>query len=106
MRVSFSGIYDIRFPAGTSRNVIMDKYKQTDEFIKKNYTQENFSTVDVRFMDEFDIQKTEEPLAKEGIRVSSAIDNPYILCDIFESIDKGLGQQYVNKSKVELVLNA
>lgn len=107
MRVSFSGIYDIRFPQGTSRDAIENKYKQTEEFVKKEYTTEDgFSPLNVRFMDYFDIQKTRAPLAKEGIRVLSVVDNPYMLCGLFDSIDKDLGQQYVNKSKVELVLNA
>ncbi len=107
MRISFSGIYDVRFPVGTPRETIMDKCKQTDEFIKKNYTsKDGFSPISVQFMDWFDVQKVKAPLAKEGIRVTAIIDNPYILCNIFDSMDKDLGQQYVNKSKTELVLNA
>jgi len=107
MRISFSGIYDIRFPVGTPRKTIEGKCKQTEEYIKSNYTtDQGFSPVGVRFMDYFDIQKTKGAFAKEGIRVTAVVDNPFILCNVFDAMDKDLGQQYVNKSKVELVLDA
>lgn len=106
MRISFSGIYDVRFPAGTSRETITNKYEQTNKFINENYTKDDLKPYNIQFMDWFDVQKERAPLAKEGIRVVACVDNPYVLYEIFSSIDKDLGQQYINKSKTELVLNA
>jgi len=106
MKVSFSGIYDIRFPAGTSKTAIENKYQQTQQIVKEKFTKDDFSIFDVRKMDYFDSQKTDMKLEKEGIRISTPIDNPWNLCELFDSMDKNLGQQYVNKAKVELILNA
>lgn len=64
-----------------------------------------FKMMDVAVKDSFKIQKTDKKLADKGIRISSTVDNPWILCDVFDHIDKSLGQQYVDKSKVELVLD-
>lgn len=104
MKVSFTGIYDIRFPAGTPVNNIKDKYKETKDYVDKQYNQ-NLSIMDVRFMDYFNTQKTNKELTKEGIRISTTVDNPWTLCDVMAHIDKNLVQQYVDKAKVELVLD-
>ena len=49
-------------------------------------------------------QKTSKKLADNGIRIAANIDNPYILSDIFNFLDRkrnqNLVQQYVDKSKV------
>ncbi len=104
MKVSFSGIYDIRFPAGTTDKEIDKKYTDVKIYIDKKYN--NISDMfDVSVKDTFNIQKTDKKLADKGIRLSTTVDNPWILCDIFEQMNKDLGQQYVDKSKVELVLD-
>ena len=61
--------------------------------------------IEVKTLDWFNSTKSDKKLADKGIRISTTIDNPWILCDLFERIDKSLGQQYVDKSKVELVLD-
>lgn len=104
MKVSFSGIYDVRFPYGTSDYDIEEKYKYIKDYTDKNYNS-NLELVEVAVKDRFNIQRTDKKLADKGIRISTAVDNPYILCDIFDKLDKNLGQQYVDKSKVELVLD-
>ena len=107
MKVSFSGIYDIRFPYGTKDEVIKQKAQETKDYIQKQkYTIPGIlECVGVEVKDSFNIQKTDKKLADKGIRISSGVDNPYVLCDIFEHIAKGLGQQYVDKAKVELVID-
>ena len=67
-------------------------------------------------LDWFDITKSDKILEDKGIRVSAIIDNPYILvsaiidnpyilCDLFDKLDKKLGQEYINKTKIELILD-
>lgn len=104
MKVSFSGIYDVRFPYGTSNQDIEEKYKYIKDYTDKTYNS-NLDIIEVALKDRFNIQRTDKKLADKGIRISTAVDNPYILCDIFDKLDKSLGQQYVDKSKVELVLD-
>ncbi len=107
MKVFFSGIYDIRFPYGTKDEVIEQKAKDAQDYmIEQGYIKlGKFKMMDVAVKDSFKIQKTDKKLADKGIRISSTVDNPWILCDVFDHIDKSLGQQYVDKSKVELVLD-
>ncbi len=104
MKVSFSGIYDVRFPQGTSNQEIEKKYKYIKNYTDKTYNSD-LDIIEIAMKDRFNIQKTDKKLADKGIRISTAVDNPHILCDIFEKLDKNLGQQYVDKSKVELVLD-
>lgn len=104
--VSFKGIYDIRFPKGTKSEFIDEKCKQAQDYIEKNYTnKDSESFLDVKTLDWFDITKSDKNLEDKGIRVSTIIDNPYVLCDLFDKLDKRLGQEYVNKTKVELIFD-
>ena len=104
MRISFSGIYDIRFPAGTKPEQIDNKCLEAQAFLDEKYKNTK-NIIDVKTLDWFNSTKSDKKLADKGIRISTTIDNPWILCDLFERIDKSLGQQYVDKSKVELVLD-
>ena len=104
MKVSFSGIYDIRFPYGTPDKEIDKKYTDLKNYIDTKYSAVS-GVLDVAVKDSFNIQKTDKKLADKGIRLSTTVDNPWILCDIFDKMDKNLGQQYIDKSKVELVLD-
>ena len=103
MKVSFSGIYDLRFPIGTSNESIKKKYKHVQEVVKDMdlgdfvYTKE---------LDYFDVTKIEKPVEKPGIRLYTPALSPSIMFDLFENIEKGLGSKYVDQTKVELVLNA
>ncbi len=104
MKVSFSGIYDIRFPYGTTDKEIDKKYTDIQSYINEKYSRIN-EMFGIEVKDSFNIQKTDKKLADKGIRLSTTVDNPWILCDIFDKIDKDFAQQYVDKSKVELVLD-
>jgi len=108
MKISFGGIYDVRFPAGTKNEYIEKKYQQTKDFVDKNINAEKFTVVDVALKDSFSTQKTQDKLADKGIRISTPVDNPWILSEIFNFMQEkdDLVQQYVDKSKVELILNA
>lgn len=104
--LSFKGIYDIRFPKGTKPEVIDEKLEVANNFIKENFTSKDAkSFIDVRKLDRFDCTKSDKSLEDAGLRVAIPFDNPLILCDLFDKIDKNLSQQYVNKAKVELILD-
>ncbi len=105
MKVSFSGIYDVRFPYGTKDEVIEQKAKETQAYlIEKQYIDPGkFEPLHVEVKDSFNVQKTDKKLADKGIRISSGTDNAWMLYDIFEHMN--LGQQFIDKSKVELVLD-
>ena len=107
MKVSFSGIYDVRFPYGTKDEFIKQKAQETKAYmIEQGYINPgHFEPIHIDIKDSFNLQKTDKKLDDKGIRISSGVDNPWILCDIFEHIDKSLGQQYVDNSKVELVFD-
>ena len=103
MKVSFSGIYDIRFPVGTKSEDIDNKAEEARKFLKENLPLP-FS-VDVSTLDCFSVTKSDKKLEDKGIRISSSIDNPWFLCRLFDHLNKQLGQDYVNQSKVELILD-
>ena len=104
MKVSFSGIYDVRFPYGTSNQDIEEKYKNIKDYTDKTYNSK-LDIVEIAMKDRFNIQKTDKKLADKGIRISTSVDNPWILFDIFQHMDENLGQQFIDNSKVELVLD-
>ena len=102
MKVSFSGIYDVRFPAGTKDNVVDTNVEKAKTFIKENLSLNG--VIDVTKMDHFHCDRSEN-LSEKGIRIATSIDNPWFLCSLFDSMDKKLGQEYVDKAKVELIFD-
>ena len=104
--VSFSGIYDIRFPSGTKPDYINRKADEAREFVnEQNLIIDGKPIIDVSVLDEFDCTKTKGDFVKQGIRIATNVDNPWILCSLFDKLDKRLGQEYVNKAKVELIFD-
>ena len=107
MKVSFSGIYDIRYPYGTNPQEIKKDYNEVKNYVNKTYGK--YNVINVGWKDYFNTQKTSQKLADNGIRIAANIDNPYILSDIFNFLDRkrnqNLVQQYVDKSKVELIID-
>lgn len=104
--VSFSGIYDIRFPEGTSTEYIQSKVDIANNFLKEQNLEINGNPLcEVRILDSFSLTKSNRTLANKGIRISTSIDNPWFLCNLFDKLDKKLSQEYVNKTKVELILD-
>ena len=104
--VSFSGIYDIRFPEGTSTEYIQSKVDIANNFLKEQNLDLNGNPLcEVRILDSFSLTKSNRTLANKGIRISTPIDNPWFLCNLFDKLDKKLSQEYVNKTKVELILD-
>lgn len=103
MKISFSGVYDIRFPQGTREDIIDSNIQKAKEFVKKYDALQK--TVDITKMDSFSSTRSILPLEQKGIRVSTTVDNPWFLCSLFDSMDKKLGQEYVNKAKVELIFD-
>lgn len=102
MKVAFSGIYDVRFPYETSNKEIDKKYNDIKQYVQKQY---NYDVFDISLKDSFNVQKTDKKLADKGIRISTSVDNPWILFDIFQHMYENLGQQFIDNSKVELVLD-
>ncbi len=105
MRVSFSGIYDIRFPYGTTDSEINKKYKVIKDYTAKNYPKLGSDFFNVEIKDKFSVQKSNEKLADKGIRIITPSDNPYIIGKLLEHIDPNILQQYINKTKTELITN-
>lgn len=110
MKVSFSGIYDIRYPYGTKAQDIKRECDELKEYVnKKHNTNGQFSIIRVELKDTFSTQKTNKKLADSGIRVISNFDNPFILADVFSYVGKNkkqdLVQEYIDNSKVELVID-
>ncbi len=106
MKISFSGIYDIRFPHGTKDETIEKKARQANEYIiKKGYVKPDvFEPIVVKAGNFFE-KTTNDKLSDKGIRIISTTDSPSLLYDIFKHIDNSLGQQYIDKTKVELTLD-
>lgn len=104
--VSFSGIYDIRFPVGTKSEYIDQKAKEAKEFVEQqDYKIGDKPFVNVSVMDWFAQTKLNGNLAEKGIRIATSVDSPWLLCRLFDKLDKKLGQEYVNQTKVELLLD-
>ena len=102
MKVAFFFFFDVRFPYETSNKEIDKKYNDIKQYVQKQY---NYDVFDVSLKDSFNVQKTDKKLADTGIRISTSVDNPWILFDIFQHMDENLGQQFIDNSKVELVLD-
>lgn len=110
MKISFSGIYDIRYPYGTKSQDIQKEYIELKDYVNEKFNQNgNFNIITVDLKDNFNTQKTHKKLADKGIRIATSFDNPYTLSNIFNFMDrkrnKNLVQQYIDNSKVELVID-
>lgn len=103
MKVSFTGIYDLRFPAGTSSESMKKKYQHVQKVVND---MDLSDFVYAKELDYFDVTKTDKPVEKPGIRLYTPALSPRYLFDMFENIEKGLGGKYVDQTKVELVLDA
>ena len=97
MNVTFSGIYDINFPAGTKPTEINSKYQQAKMFYQKYYGyNKNMPALGVHILKESTGKKT--PL----IRINTPYDNPILMVELFKVIDENLARQYIAKTKVDL----
>lgn len=106
MKVSFSGIHDIRFPYGTSDSEIMEKYALIKDYTDKKFRVGDVSLFDVSIKDSFNYQKSDKKLADKGIRLMSTVENPWNTAAVLNQIDENLVQQYIDQTKTELILNA
>ncbi len=106
MKVSFSGINDIRFPYGTKDSQIEETYNLIKDYTDKKYKLDNNPVFNIEIKDRFSYQKSDEKLADKGIRLISSFENPYIVADVLNQIDENLLQQYIDQTKTELILNA
>jgi|InofroStandDraft_1065614.scaffolds.fasta_scaffold00013_73 hypothetical protein len=97
MNVTFSGIYDINFPAGTKPTEINSKYQQAKMFYQKYYGyNKNMPALGVHILKESTGKKT--PI----IRINTPYDNPILMVELFKVIDENLARQYIAKTKVDL----
>jgi len=104
-KVSFSGIYDIRFPLGTKSEEIEDKYKKIKTVVADKYELIKDIFL-VNTVDGFSSTKNRtRPLEEKGIRIVTPVDNPHLMVDILDAINPKLGQDYINQTKVELILD-
>jgi len=104
-KISFSGIYDIRFPLGTKPEEIQDKSEKLKRIISEECSQISDMFL-VKTIDGFSINKNKKmPLEEKGIRIISTFDNPYIMVGVLDKLSPRLGQDYINQTKVELILD-
>lgn len=96
MKVSFSGIYDIRFPQNTKIQEIEKKYFESKEFFDQHIKSDNKSIIGVHMLK--DPKDKQLPI----IRVVTPVDNPLLLTALFGIIDKKVAQQYIDKTKINL----
>lgn len=106
MKISFSGIHDIRFPYGTSDSKINQTYQKIKEYTAQNFPElDKSGTFRVEIKDQFSYQKSNEKLTDKGIRIIIPVENPYITANLLSHIDDEMVQQYVDQTKTELILS-
>ena len=96
-KVSFSGIYNINFPKNAKNEDVNVAYKKVNDYLQERPFLEN--TVSIVKFDKF-VEKT----AIKGFRIITTIDNPFLLVDLFSQISTDLGQQYIDKTKINLTV--
>ncbi|MDE6138324.1 MAG: hypothetical protein K2F57_02505 [Candidatus Gastranaerophilales bacterium] len=97
MNVTFSGIYDINFPAGTKPAEINSKYQQAKILYEKYYGyNKNMPALGVHILKESTGKNP--PI----IRMNTPYDNPILMVELFKVIDVNLARQYIAKTKVDL----
>ena len=91
--IAFGGIYDLVVPSGTPKDKIKAKTKQIQKIIRNNLASDDNKLYKVVAFD-------------DRIRFVSAIDNPNVIANIFETIGgENLARQYINRNKQEYRLN-
>lgn len=90
--ISFNGIYDLVVPEGTSKDKIEAKTAQFQKVIRDNLSKDNKWYQVVAFDDR--------------IRFISAMDNPNVIANLFETIGgENLAKQYIRKNVQEYKLD-
>ena len=90
--IAFNGIYDLVVPNGTSKDKIEAKTAQFQKIIRDNLSKDDKFYNVVAFDDR--------------IRFVSAIDNPNVIANIFETIGgENLAKQYIRKNTQEYKLD-
>ena len=90
--IAFNGIYDLVVPNGTPKDKIEAKTEQIRKIIRDNIT-DNDKFYQLAAFD-------------DRIRFVSAIDNPNVIANIFETIGgENLAKQYIRKNTQEYKLD-
>ena len=90
--IAFNGIYDLVVPNGTPKDKIEAKTAQFQKIIRDNLSKDDKFYNVVAFDDR--------------IRFVSAIDNPNVIANIFETIGgENLAKQYIRKNIQEYKLD-
>jgi len=90
--IAFNGIYDLVVPSGTPKDKIEAKAAQFQKIIRDNLSKDDKFYNVVAFDDR--------------IRFVSAIDNPNVIANIFETIGgENLAKQYIRKNIQEYKLD-
>ena len=100
MKVSFSGVYDIHFPAGTKLKDIEKKENELNKILKNNSSLKN--NIDVLPIYEKDDHYRPQ---KKGFRLVTNVDGSFILYRLFATLNLGLAEDYINKTKVDLMID-
>lgn len=98
-KVSFGGIYMIKFPKSYSNDMIREK----DTILKNHIKENNYIYMDTLYRENIPSQNDNQ--STSDILLLSNIDNPSQIYDTLSVINPKLADQYVDKTKVYLNLD-
>lgn len=98
-KVSFGGIYLIKFPKSYSNDMIKEKQKALQKHIEEN----NYMYMESLYRE--NIQPQKETQSTSDILMTTSIDNPGQIYETLSVINPKLADQFVDKTKVYLNLD-
>lgn len=100
MKVSFKGIYDLRFPTYNTDKQIDDVKQKLDVYVESNNVDKFISVHKLFDSDSLNAKKN-----KSLLRVITAVDNPNLIVNMLSTVNENLASQYINKTRIELLVN-
>ena len=94
-KISFNGIYDIKFSKSTSNEKIDQTKEQLCLYLSEPNLSDHFDVIDFKNM-------ANNKNDNKGIRLISPIDNPSLMVDMLSKVNEKLALQYIEKSKIDL----
>ena len=94
-KISFNGIYDIRFSKSTPDEKIAQAQDKLNSWLENKNLTDCFEVVNFNDMDN-------NKSSAKGFRMISSIDNPSLIVNLLASVNEKLAQQYIEKSKIDL----
>lgn len=98
-KISFGGIYLIKFPKSYTKETIKNKYDDLQQHIKDN----NYMYMEASLRENIKPQKPNQ--STNDILLLTNVDNSRQVYDALSSINTSLADQYFDKTKVYLTLD-